>query len=262
MKTQLTLAALALFVSAQAQNDTKDDKVEHKVETIKIVDGDTVLHQFTRTKGNALHTESISRGGRNITRVKQVSYDEDYREDNSDNSGIDEELMDLDIYMTMDPSHKRMMLHRINMADPDMAAIIEELGEDENLVIEFEDGRRVMKIMKIEIDDDDLKEVKTIEMGPGHHKRERSVRPEGNSSSGIKAYPNPTKDELNLEFEVLKGDAKVKVMDIDGKILFEQTFKDAGKYNERIKLKETKQKLLIVELKESGRVERIKIIAD
>jgi hypothetical protein len=174
-------------------------------------------------------------------------------------------LKDIAVCIKVEGRHKKMIENQMKKGDIELEEMLKELEKDENILIEFEDGGKKMKVMKIKINGDDLDEIETIEI----HKQlelnsdesEDRMKRKG-PSSAIKAYPNPANDLVNIEFEVLKGNAELSVRDMDGKVIFSKKYKDAGKYQERVKLANAKNKILFVELKEERRLETRKIIVD
>ncbi|HAW50895.1 MAG TPA: hypothetical protein DCX54_01005 [Flavobacteriales bacterium] len=143
---------------------------------------------------------------------------------------------------------------------------MESMDGDEDLVVEFEDGRSKMKVMKIKIDCDDMDEITTIDLCMpklDQHSEEGEDDP-GNKSqkSSFRAFPNPAKDHINIEFEVMDGNAVLNVKDVNGKILFTKEYKEPGKYSEQVKFKGSKSKIIFVELNEKRRLETQKIIVD
>ena len=177
MKNILIITAILFSFGATAQVETKEEVKGQKIEVIKIIDGDTVLHT-----------------------VRDCTPGE------------------------FDNGHRKM--HRYKMKDCDMS-----------------------------------------ELGPGHgnhkgHGSKKHHMMKKGRSSNINAYPNPTKDEINVEFEVLKGNAELSIRGMDGKAIFNKTYKEAGEYKEKIKLNNKKNEILFIQLKEEGRVETRKIIVD
>lgn len=254
---------LAMGVTAQESETETTDNEEKRMEIIKIIDGDTVVHKVTKIRGiDASNCDPETRMQRMEDR--RVMMDVELQELNGE---IEQMLKDLDIYVNVDDMHKKMIIRRM-MSDGDMQEVIQSLDSNDDIVIDFEDGRRKMKVMKIQINHDDMEEIKTMDMGPGRGPGKGKGRMKGVSggmgagSNGIKAYPNPAKDEVNIEFEVQKGNAEVTVRDMNGQVIFEKTYADKGTYKEKVKLKDNAGKVLIIQLKEEGRIERRKIIAD
>jgi len=254
MKKSIAVLTVLFSLSAAAQIDNKEEAKYKKVEVIKIVDGDTVTHTIKEIKAGAFNEDH----------QKMVHH----RMKGGDVSLLDDEMKmmidEMDVYINVDGMHKKMIIRQMNRGDEDLEEILKSIEKDESLVIDFEDGRSVMKIMKIEISGDDLEEITTIELGPGHfdkkHNRKKMHKMEKSASSTMNVYPNPAKDEINIDFEVLRGNAELSVRDTDGKVIFSKTYKEAGEYKEQIKLKNGNQSVIIINLKEEGRVETRKII--
>ena len=155
---------------------------------------------------------------------------------------------------------------RIRFAVQQQNPQLEEF-DDEDIVIEMEDGHGKMKVIKIKVDSENGEEITTIEMhGSGKDKKKMKKKyhiqsGSGYNASGIKAFPNPADNELNLEFEVLEGDkAVVTVHDMDGKKIFEQTYKEAGMQKEKIKIDDNKEGIFIVKFVQGQRTITKKII--
>ncbi len=52
--------------------------------------------------------------------------------------------------------------------------------------------------------------------------------------NGIKLYPNPSSDEINLEFKQNISKLKIEVIDVRGRLMFETTSEDT--YLEKINI--------------------------
>lgn len=256
MKNTLIITAILFSFGATAQIETKEEDKDKRIEVIKIIDGDTVLHTVKECTPGEMDNDH-----RKMVRYKMKDCDMSELDED-----IERMMEDMDVFINVDGMHKKMIIRQMSRGDEDFEDVIESLEKNESIVIEFEDGRRKMKVMKIEIDGDDLEEITTIELRPRHgdhkgHGPKKHMMKKGGSSV-IKAYPNPTKDQINLEFEVLKGDAELSIRDMDGKVIFNKTYKEAGEYKEKIKLNNKKNEILLIQLKEEGRVETRKIIVD
>jgi len=256
MKNILIISALLFSFGLAAQEDSKEPVKDKKIEVIKIIDGDTVMHSVREIKSTDLDQKHGKMRHHSAMREEMQSLDDE----------IESMIEDLDIYICADGMHKKMILHHMENDDGKLEDLMKSLDIDEDILIDFEDGRKKMKVMKIKISDDDLEEIETIEMGP----RRKDIHIENSDghmnkkqhSSAIKVFPNPAKDNVNIEFEVMKGKAELSVTDMDGVVVFAKTYNEAGLYRENVKLNSKKSKMLIVELKEERRLETRKIIVD
>ena len=256
MKNSLIITALLFSFGLTAQEESKEAVKDKKIEVIKIIDGDTVMHTIKE-----INAGEFGRKHERMAHHKRMDGDMSLLEDE-----IEMMIEDIDICIKADGMHKKMIIHQMKRGDEEIEDLLESLESDENILIEFEDGRKKMKVMKIKINGDNMEEITTIELGHGdmngkngHSKGHMNRK---GKSSGIKAYPNPTKDHINLEFEVFKGNAELKIRDMDGKVIFNKTYKEAGEYQEQVKLKNNKNEILLIELKEERRFETRKIIVD
>ena len=243
-----TLILLSLFLTGSLfAQDNDEQKAEKRMETIRIIDGDTVMHEIRTVSRDNMEERKLEK--RYIQHERMM--DEDVLSEE-----IDEILKEMDIYINLDEKRKEMIIRKVISEDVEMEEIIKEMSGDEDLVIDMKNGKKEVKIIKIIIDEDSGEEVKVIELeesrkGRGHDEMHREVRRERahKKEEGMKMFPNPAKEELNLEFEVRDGKpAEVVVMDMDGEKVFSKTYKEGGSYKESISLKGKKKGMYVVRL--------------
>lgn len=254
MKKSILISAtvlLSISVFSQA-NDNGDQQGPKKIETIQIIDGDTVMHdvRIVESSGNKKDFHKVIRRERHFEGMDQE---------------LDSILKDIDIYIKTDDGHKRHIIKKIKMSDKNADDIIKELELDEDIVIEMKDGEKEIKIMKIRVNEDDVEEVITIETDKGgKNDRRRDARRDANpdgDQSDLRVFPNPAKEELNIEFEVLKGsDARLQVIGVNGKEIFSKVYGKPGKYTEKIKTENAEKGVFVVNLNQDGRSLSEKII--
>jgi len=261
MKKSLLIAGIILttgFVSAQEKSadEQGEEPVKKRIETIKIIDGDTVMHDIRIIEGNGDHERDERR---------EMHYR--WMTDGGDED-LDLFLDNHEIYIQMNDAHKKMFIYKMERNGEDFETIMEELEIDEDVVIDIDRGNHQMKVIKIKINRENGEEITTIEID-GHGKKNVSTerRRYGNkelrAGHGLMIFPNPTKDEITIEFEVMEGsDAELTVTGTNGEKIFSQTFDKAGSYKEKIKLKKAIKGIYIVNLNQKGRSISKKIILE
>ena len=252
MKRILSIIAVFTTLSVAAQkieNAKSQEKEKNKIETIKIVNGDTVFHEIRIVSGDLT---------RNEHKMKKHMYYEMSDKEMSDE--IEEILKEINIYINLDDHKKRMIIHKMKMNDEDFEDFIGKWDEGSDMIIDMRSGKNQLKIIKIEINDEDGEEVKVIEihkdrrMEKERYEIERRERRSSNRPDPLKVFPNPAEDELNLEFEVMEGKpAELIIMDVKGNKIFDKTYTKAGKVQEKIKLNEDLKGLIIIRLLDQNR---------
>ena len=96
-------------------------------------------------------------------------------------------------------------------------------------------------------------------------KGDRNVVIKGtDSDKGIlKVFPNPTNGQVKMNFKVEKGEkVELKVLDLKGTTVFEQTYKEPGDYSEEINLENHPKGIFMFNLHKKGYSESKKIVVD
>lgn len=252
------ISGLTLFGQDKEPSEIEQIK-ENKVETIKIINGDTVMHEVRIISGD------LSLGD---TRMKEIRRHELKNEALSED--MEEMIKQVEFYINVDDEHKKMIVRKMKMNDVDVEEMLKAIEDDEDIVIDMKNGRGEMKVIKITIDEENGEEIKVIEkdrLGKTDKKRgphqERMTPHDAQRQPGISVFPNPAKDELNLEFSVSEGERTVvSITDMNGKKLFSQQYAEPGLYTEKVSLDTGYKGLCIVKLESDHRSIIKKIIID
>jgi len=252
MKKLLFIVSIlsALSLSGQKIEEAESPKEnENKIETIKIVNGDTVYHEVRLISG------SMSKNERKMKTHMYHGMSGDEMPDD-----LEEILKDIDIYINLDDRKKKMIIHKMKMYDEDFDSLIEKWEEDDDMIIDMKNGKNQMKIIKIEMDDKNGEEVKVIEIHRDRkgeddvYRSQERERRHSEKKDPLKIYPNPANNEVNLEFEVMEGKAaELTIMDMNGRKIFNKTYTEAGMIKEKIKLKEGDKGMVVITLLDPNR---------
>ena len=82
------------------------------------------------------------------------------------------------------------------------------------------------------------------------------------SLSNSVVFPNPTTNNINIEFEAKKeAILNINILDITGKIVFSNTFQsNLGSNNVELKIETLEAGLYFIEMSDSNSAKRIKIV--
>ncbi len=271
----------ALFISgclyAQEKTEESSEKPQRKIETIKIIDGDTLVHDVRIVETDMDMDELKDRMAKREKRMEEHKMRmEEHRMmmhemDDELSEEIEEILEDLDIYVSLDEHKKKMIVKRMIIKDDEVEELIEKFEGDEDMIIDMSGDDHTMKVIKIQIDKDKGEELKVVEIkdkdGKMHRKEVRREygddRERTRKDDPLKIYPNPANNELNLAFEVREGKpVEVTVMDMDGEKVFNKTYKEAGKVEETVNLKGKKKGMYVVRLMDVNRTVSKQIIVE
>ena len=262
MKRVLSLLAVTFLFGSTYAQDTKvtEEKAtkENKIETIKIINGDTILHEVKVVICDPSECHKPDKMMRS-DRFFDSELDED----------LEEALEKMDVYINIDDNQKRMMVRRMQMHQKDIDELLESLDEGEDIILDMSEGRDKIKVIKIRINEDEGEEVEVIEKPAGRSKgrgpgRDDTRGPRGNHSmQGIRVFPNPASDEVNLEFNVVEGDpCKVVITDMNGKEIFNKTFTEEGQHAEKVRIDQDKKGVYFVTMQDGHRSVVKKIIIE
>lgn len=280
---------LSCEVYAQEKEDPGESQEKTKVETIKIINGDTVVHDVTYGEDALRHHNRVI-----INKSKG------------------EEDIEIDMEMIMDEMNEAMeqinrsqeiVIKKIEIADgeivetemelEDLDETLKELDEKlQRIKIEYDmnsEDANGMKYKYVIIDEDEqvissggdsssYEQIKVVVTDDGNKimkvkvkGNESEVRIESDGKSGITGaddlalnlYPNPAKEAFNLEF-TLEEDEKteVTVTDMQGKEIFNKTYRDAGKYREKIEVDDLSSGIYLINLKQKRRSISKKVVIE
>ena len=325
------ISVLFIQISCDTFAQEKDKpKNENIVETIQIINGDTVFHEISNSAhpiirksgsdprvimfhpdGNT-HNVNIDSLIETMTEIKfedaVIVNGQDVRimkYGASDDSDGKMKKMNKNVYIyKSDINNAHVKDHGINV-DSIVNHVMKEIKLEGVETFTEEEVRKIGAVMRKEmksIDIDGNKKTKImiwqeIESGDGDHsQREIIIRcidgqtfnyvideeesEDGNttitkveviegdnnekskeSKLGLQLYPNPAKDYFTLEFELTDDDpATIEVIDVNGRKLFEKTYKQKGRYKEKIDTPEMKEGIYIVNLNQKRRSISKKVI--
>lgn len=251
---KIILIYLSLHISnaINAQQSKPENKSEtNKIETIKVINGDTVLHDVKLIPGNSGESTEPYKVKKSI-----VIINEDFDWD------IDELTEFEDAKLIHGDSLGDMVIERIDTENGEQIEVI--IIRESSLDQSNNSGRKVVKVIKMEKDEESTEDDSRVEWKSKNAESE-SIDGEvaEDNKDGLKVYPNPAKDEINLSFRVHKGNpAYISVTDLAGKIIIEKTFNDQGEFNENINLNNKAKGAIIINLRDNNREISKKIIIE
>jgi len=226
---KVLFAIVALIISAGlfAQSNTETPKTK-KVETIKIVDGDTVMHDVRFVDGDH---------HRNQYRKRHQKHEME----RANCEVMESRLEDIDVFIHCDDAHKNMIVKKMNRHNCNLDSILKTIEDEEDLIIDIDKENGQIKVIKMDIEEKDGEEITLIEIrkGKGEYEKQRY-------GQNLKVYPNPSRDEFNIEINTLDKNTIVTVTDQNGKNIFNKTYEEIGQYSEQIKLKGVKKGFVVV----------------
>ena len=253
MKKALILSlSSVLSFAAFAQSASKATPGK-KVETIKIIDGDTVMHKIKVIDDD--HAEKHYKKAHKDFEIHGEEFEV-----------LNSHLEDVDVYIEMDDAHKHMMVKRMSRHQYNIDSLINSLGDHEDLIIDMDKKNHQIRVIKMEIEESDGEEVTVIEI----RKEKGQKRPndsQGHPSykkrdSRIKAFPNPSHDTFKLNMYVSEENTVVTVKGQNGKTLFEKTYMEIGDYSEEVALKGAKKGFVVVTLRSASTEIQKKLIVE
>lgn len=251
--TALTILALLGLGTLSAQEEEKN---ESRIETIKIINGDTVLHDVRIVDASDISEKRA----RHRERLMEIS-SEDLSEE------IDQLLEDIDVYVNLDDGKKRMIIKRMEMTGEDMEEMVKDWETGSDMLIDMNHLDNQIKVIRIDIDEESGEEVKRIEVEKRRDKKHSAHAddhpPMGKyAKRGLHVFPNPSNGEINLNFEVGDSPVELKVIDVNGKEVFSKTYKEGGQVSEKIELKKNQKGVHIISLNDKERSIKKKIIIE
>jgi acid phosphatase type 7 len=132
----------------------------------------------------------------------------------------------------------------------DHAAMVNSYNEPGSVLLEIEGQRLVSKFIN---SSGEIKDVFGIEKNYTTSVKEKQ------STQMIALYPNPSSDQINIEFEVRKAQTRLEIINIEGKKVYIQNIAQAnGKFQKQLPVKQLPkgQYTLIIRDTEGQRIEK------
>jgi hypothetical protein len=251
--------AFAFFPMAFAQ---ESDKV--KIKTITIINGDTTITEKVIDKKEMemkkeMHKEhEMKMKGEGHYHHKKVEKEEIIIKEKGGKETRKTMIM-IHEDGDGDTEFKNIEIHKNDKGEIKILKDGKEIkqGDDGVMIINKEvhvdkgDGDKHKKTM-----------VKVMITEEGENKGSKKGKtPEGGSKENLKVYPNPSKGEMNFEFDLEgKEKALVTVTDVNGKEIFREEIKDKGHFKRTVQLGENAKGVYILTITEGKKKSTAKLV--
>ena len=275
---------------AHAQDKTGNETIV-KIKSVEINNGDTVTEERTLTGKEAEEYMKEHHPSMNIENDLEtlIELDMDVTEDGKDMKkknrvekkmiirssadGDGEKSSKQDkrvIVKTMEFSDDMENSHEMNVVVEDGKVIITNGdGTTQEIILDSETTemmekakgkngskmeKRIIIVDKVEIEENDEGHKNSIA---------HAYSIKDDSENDLKFYPNPNNGNFTLEAELKnKGKAQLRVVDVNGKVVYEETFKGPGVIKKQIDLPDTGKGVYFVHLNQNGEALTQKVVVE